>query len=380
MAIIRLQSSQLFLRLTASNLRSNLYSAFARSSKLNSTFFFSTTTAMASEDQIKDSKILKWASKDGEFRRKDVSVKKPVLFLLQSQGKSTISKDPNATFSAEKGRYHLYISYACPWAHRTAIVRELKGLQDIIGLSIVDWYLGEKGWKFSDPSETPGATIDPINGAKYLSELYFKADADYDGRYTVPVLWDKKLNTIVNNESSEIIRIFNTAFDDLVEPKYKHVTYYPQDLQKKIDELNEWVYDTVNNGVYKAGFASKQEVYENHVVKVFSSLDRLEKIFAENKTGPYLLGDVLTEADIRLYTTIIRFDTVYVQHFKCNISTIRSNYPAIHKWLKHLYWDIPEFKDTTNFEHIKKHYTKSHKQINPFSITPLGPVPDIEPK
>ncbi|KAK9246099.1 glutathione S-transferase [Lipomyces tetrasporus] len=321
----------------------------------------------AMSSQQKQGEILKWASTDGEFRRRPSSYR------------SFISREPGAQYPPEKGRYHLYISWACPWAHRTAIVRKLKGLEGIIDLSVVDWYLGEMGWKFSTPEETPGSTIDPVHNSSYLRELYFRMNPGHDGRFTVPVLWDKKTDTLVNNESSEIIRMFNEEFDDLVDDKFKGVTFYPKSLRKDIDELNEWVYDTVNNGVYKAGFATKQEVYESHVVTLFKSLDRLEDILAKS-TGPYLFGDVLTEADIRLYTTIIRFDSVYVQHFKCNIGMIRQNYPQLHKWLRHLYWDIPEFKDTTNFEHIKKHYTKSHRQINPFGITPVGPLPDIEPK
>ncbi|KAK9330320.1 glutathione S-transferase [Lipomyces starkeyi] len=326
--------------------------------------FFTVPTMSAQNNQAE---ILKWASQDGEFRRKPSSFR------------NFISKEPGAEYPPEKGRYHLYISWACPWAHRTAIVRALKGLQGVIGLSVVDWYLGELGWRFSTPEETPGATIDPVHHSSHLRELYFRMNPDYEGRFTVPVLWDKKTDTLVNNESSEIIRMLNEEFDDFVDDKFKGVTFYPKSLRKDIDELNEWVYDTVNNGVYKAGFATKQEVYEAHVINLFKSLDRLEGILAKS-TGPYIFGNVLTEADIRLYTTIIRFDPVYVQHFKCNIGTIRHNYPQLHKWLRHLYWDIPQFKETTNFEHIKKHYTKSHRQINPFGITPVGPIPDIEPK
>ncbi|KAK9378811.1 glutathione S-transferase [Kockiozyma suomiensis] len=320
---------------------------------------------MSNKDKVDD--ITKWASEDGEFRRK------PSVF------RNWISHDPDAEFPAEKGRYHLYISWACPWAHRTAIVRKLKGLEDIISFSAVDWYLGDLGWKFSSPEETPGANLDPLFNYSHLRELYFRVNPDYEGRFTVPVLWDKKTNSLVNNESSEIIRMLYTEFDDLIDEKYKSVTFLPDDLKAEIDEMNEWVYDTINNGVYKSGFATKQEAYESHVIKVFESLDKLEAILGKS-AGPYLFGDRLTEADIRLYPTIVRFDPVYVQHFKCNIGTIRYNYPNINKWLKHLYWDIPAFKDTTNFEHIKKHYTKSHKQINPYSITPLGPIPDIEPK
>ncbi|KAK9469195.1 glutathione S-transferase [Lipomyces arxii] len=313
----------------------------------------------------REAEILKWSSEDGEFRRK------PSVF------RNAVSKEPGAQYAPEANRYHLYISWACPWAHRTAIVRKLKGLEDIIGLSVVDWHMGEMGWKFSET--TPGATKDHIHNSTFIRELYFRVNPDYTGRFTVPVLWDIKTDSLVNNESSEIIRMFNEEFDDIIEEKYRGVTYYPKALRKDIDDLNEWVYDTVNNGVYKSGFATKQEVYESHVVQLFKSLDRLETVLAKS-TGPYLFGDVLSEADIRLYTTIIRFDPVYVQHFKCNIGTIRHNYPELHKWVKNLYWDIPGFKETTNFEHIKKHYTKSHLQINPYSITPVGPIPDIEPK
>ncbi|KAL7269272.1 S-glutathionyl-(chloro)hydroquinone reductase [Rhizina undulata] len=220
---------------------------------------------------------------------------------------------------------------------------------------------------------------DRINGAKFLKDLYFKANPNYEGRYTVPTLWDKKLQTICSNESSEILRFLYTEFDDLIAEDKKGVTFYPEEKRKEIDEFNEWLYDTVNNGVYKSGFATTQEAYEKNVHKLFESLDRIEEILKKSD-GPYILGKELTEADIRLYPTIVRFDPVYVQHFKCNIKMIRHDYPAIHKWLRHLYWDIPAFRETTNFEHIKKHYTKSHSQINPKGITPVGPLPDILPK
>ncbi|KAK9472294.1 glutathione S-transferase [Dipodascopsis tothii] len=310
-----------------------------------------------------DSPHLGYASLDGEFRRK------PSVF------RNCISSEPGSEFTPEKDRYHLYISWACPWAHRTALVRELKGLTDIISLSVVDWYMGEGGWRFKP--DTPGATDDPVNGASWLSDIYFKVNPDYTGRYTVPVLWDKKTSQIVNNESSEIIRMFYTQFDDIIEPQYRGINFYKPADQAKIDEVNEWVYDTINNGVYKSGFASQEDVYIAHVKKVFESLDRVEAMLAKSK---YLLGDELTEADIRLYPTIVRFDPVYVQHFKCNIGMIRHDYPHIHDWLRHLYWDYPEFSRTTNFDHIKYHYTRSHKQINPFSITPYGPLPNMVPK
>ncbi|KAK6348785.1 S-glutathionyl-(chloro)hydroquinone reductase, variant 2 [Orbilia blumenaviensis] len=302
------------------------------------------------------------------------------LRTMSSSFRDHISSAPDAQFQPEKGRYHLYVSYACPWATRTLIVRQLKGLQDIISFSVVHWHLGEKGWRFAETDENiPDAGPDDLNGAKFIRDIYFSVNPDYTGRFTVPVLWDKKLKTIVNNESSEIIRMLYTDFDGLVADEYKNLNFYAPEYAKQIDEMNDWIYDTINNGVYKSGFASTQEAYEKNVLRLFEALDRVEDILKKSD-GPYLLGKTLTEADIRLFPTIIRFDPVYVQHFKCNIKMIRHDYPVIHKWMQHLYWDIPAFKDTCNFEHIKKHYTKSHTQINPFSITPVGPVPDILPK
>lgn len=221
---------------------------------------------------------------------------------------------------------------------------------------------------------------DPLHPKNtHLRDLYFSVNPDYDGRFTVPTLWDKKTNTIVSNESSEIIRMFYTEFDDLIEQKYKDVVLFPKDLQEQIEETNEWTYNDINNGVYKSGFATTQSAYEKAVLQLFKSLDRAEKHLAQQKGGPYYFGSALSEADVRLYTTIIRFDVVYVQHFKCNIRDIRSGFPYLHKWVRNLYWNHPESfgEGTTNFVHIKSHYTKSHKQINQFSITPVGPLPDI---
>ncbi|KAK9711907.1 S-glutathionyl-(chloro)hydroquinone reductase [Basidiobolus ranarum] len=306
--------------------------------------------------------IYKWASKDGEFRRK------PSTF------RNTISNEEGSDFKPEKGRYHLYISYACPWAHRTLIVRALKGLQDVIGLSIVDYLMQSKGWKFSTPEETPGSIPDTLYNSEYIREIYFKANPEYDGRFTVPVLWDKKLETIVNNESSEIIRIFNSAFDEFVPEHAKGVSYYPEKLRKEIDDINEWIYDTVNNGVYKSGFATTQEAYEKNCVNVFSSLDKIEKILSEHE---FLVGETFTEADIRLWTTIIRFDPVYHGHFKCNIKSIEKDYPHILRWARQIY-QLPNIKETVNMEHIKKHYYMSHININPTQVVPLGNGPDLE--
>jgi len=220
-------------------------------------------------------------------------------------------------------------------------------------------------------------TPDPLHpDFTHLRDVYFSVDENYEGRFTVPTLYDKKKKTIVNNESSEIIRMFYTAFDDLLPEKYKNVDLFPKDLQAQIEETNKWTYDDINNGVYRSGFATTQQAYENAVIQLFKSLDRVEEHLASTE-GPYYFGKEITEADVRLYTTIVRFDAVYHQHFKCNIREIRSGYPAIHKWVRNLYWNVPAFGSTTQFEHIKKHYTKSHKQINQFSITPVGPIPDI---
>ncbi|PYI06752.1 ubiquitin-activating enzyme E1 [Aspergillus sclerotiicarbonarius CBS 121057] len=324
------------------------------------------------------SKITDWVNpndKSGEFKRQ-VSV-----------FRNWISREPGAEFPPEKGRYHLYVSYACPWAHRTLITRKLKGLEDIISFTSVHWHLGEKGWRFATAEEQQPeehVTTDPLHSDfTLLREIYFSNDPDYTGRFTVPVLFDKKTNRIVSNESSEIIRMLYYEFDDLLPASSpsKNLDLYPPSLRSSIDSTNDWTYNDINNGVYKSGFATTQEAYEKAVTTLFSSLDKVEAHLASTAaTGPYYFGSQLTEIDIRLFTTIIRFDPVYVQHFKCNIRDIRSCYPAIHAWMRGLYWDVEAFRETTNFEHIKKHYTKSHKQINQFGITPVGPVPDVLPK
>jgi len=241
--------------------------------------------------------------------------------------------------------------------------------------------MGDKGWRFATSEDKIGGdnvTPDPVHkGFTHLRDIYFEQNPDYEGRFTVPTLYDKKQGRIVSNESADIIRMFYTAFDDIVGEEYKGVDLLPEKLKREIEEMNGWVYDDVNNGVYKSGFATSEEAYRKAVTTLFTSLDRLESHLSSSST-PYLLSSPsVTEADIRLFTTIVRFDPVYVQHFKCNIRDIRSGYPHLHKWLRHLYWDYPAFRDTTDFEHIKNHYTKSHGQINKFSITPLGPVPDI---
>jgi len=279
------------------------------------------------------------------------------------------SAGPSGTggFKAEAGRYHLYVALACPWAHRTLIFRKLKGLEEIISVSIVDPLMLENGWEFKNRD---GGTVDHLFGAKAMWEIYTKADPHYSGRVTVPVLWDTKTGTIVNNESSEIIRMFNSAFDGLTAST---ADYYPEALRGEIDRINELVYDTVNNGVYKSGFATTQQAYDEHVGKLFETLDSLEKRLGESR---YLVGTTLTEADWRLFTTLVRFDAVYVGHFKCNIRRIE-DYPNLSAYLRELY-QVPGVKETVNMAHIKRHYYASHKTINPTGIVPMGPALDLE--
>lgn len=269
-------------------------------------------------------------------------------------------------FKAESGRYHLYVSYACPWAHRTLIFRKLKGLEEHISLSIVHYRMLENGWEFHAED---GATEDHLFGSDALWQVYTEAAPDYSGRVTVPVLWDKKTGTIVNNESSEIIRMFNSAFNGITG---NTLDFYPEDLRADIDALNARVYDAVNNGVYKCGFATTQEAYDENFATLFAMLDELDARLEGKK---YLFGERLTEADIRLFTTLVRFDPVYVGHFKCNLRRI-AEYPNLFRFLKTLY-NHPGVAETVNFTHIKNHYYQSHCTINPTGIVPVGPVIDL---
>ena len=269
-------------------------------------------------------------------------------------------------FKAEPGRYHLYVSLACPWAHRTLIFRALKGLEQMISISVVHWYMAEDGWTF-DVGD--GVVPDTVNAVTLMHEIYTKAMPDYSGRVTVPVLWDKQTKTIVSNESSEIIRMLNTAFDAV---GAKVGDYYPPDLRSEIDSLNERIYTTVNNGVYRCGFATTQEAYEQAITPLFDTLDWLEDRLRAKR---YLTGDQITEADWRLFTTLIRFDLVYVGHFKCNIRRI-ADYPNLSEYLRDLYQQ-PSIAKTVNLEHIKKHYYQSHETINPSRVVPKGPVVDF---
>lgn len=286
-------------------------------------------------------------SSDGEFRRQASRFRH---WITPEQGE----------FKAEKGRYHLYVSLACPWAHRTLIFRELKQLQDYIDVTVVDPLMKENGWTLSDP----------LYGFDYTYQLYLKADARYEGRVTVPILWDTKTQAIVSNESSEIIRMFNSVFNHLTG---NADDYYPEVLREEIDRVNERIYNTVNNGVYKAGFATTQEAYEEAVLTLFDSLDWLEGILANSR---YLTGDKITEADWRLFTTLIRFDAVYVGHFKCNLKQI-ADYPSLSGYLRELY-QRPGVAETVNFEHIKGHYYQSHDSINPTGVVPVGPVQNFD--
>lgn len=271
-----------------------------------------------------------------------------------------------AGFKAEAGRYHLYAAYFCPWAHRTLIMRKLKGLESLISVSVTHWLMRENGITFKPEDDV---IPDPINHAAYLYEVYRAADPSYVGRVTVPILWDKQTGTIVSNESSEIIRMFNSAFDGVGAASGD---YYPQALRTEIDAVNARVYDTVNNGVYKAGFATTQGAYEAAIKPLFDSLEWLEQRLSSQR---YLMGDALTEADIRLVTTLLRFDAVYVGHFKCNIRRI-ADYPALSRYLRDLY-ALEAVASTTRIDHIKNHYYRSHPWINPTGVVPVGPVLDF---
>jgi putative glutathione S-transferase len=269
-------------------------------------------------------------------------------------------------FPAEAGRYHLYVSPACPWAHRTIIFRRLKELEGVISMSTVSWHMGDQGWDFD---RSKGSSGDELNGKSKLSEIYVLADPKYTGRVSVPVLWDKKRRTIVNNESSEIIRMFNSAFDAFTNNR---TDYYPAELRAEIDRVNEIVYTMVNNGVYRTGFAVSQDAYEEAFRALFKTLDELEQRLSRHR---YLAGNRVTEADWRLFTTLIRFDAVYVGHFKCNLRRI-ADYPNLSNYLRDLY-QVPGVAETVDIDQIKRHYYTSQRKVNPTGIVPLGPELDF---
>ena len=269
-------------------------------------------------------------------------------------------------FKAEEGRYHLYVSLACPWAHRTLIFRSLKGLGKMISHSVVHWYMAENGWTFQT---TDGVLPDNINNADFLHQVYTSAKPDYSGRVTVPVLWDKENSTIVSNESSEIIRMFNNAFNGI---GANSENFYPRELQQEIDKINARVYETLNNGVYKSGFATTQQAYEEAVGPLFATLDWLEERLSNHR---FLMGHQITEADWRLFTTLVRFDPVYVGHFKCNLRRI-ADFTNLSGYVRDLYQQ-PGIAATVNMEHIKNHYYASHETINPSRVVPVGPHTDF---
>ena len=271
--------------------------------------------------------------------------------------------DCHSEFTPDSGRYHLYVSLACPWAHRTLIYRSLKDLNDHISCSVVNPYMLENGWTFEE--SFPGTTSDHLFSKQYLYQIYLKADSNYSGRVTVPVLWDKKNQTIVSNESSEIIRMFNYSFNELTG---NNLHFYPEKFQEKIDEINDFTYHNINNGVYKVGFATKQSVYEEELDRLFNALDQVEEMLEQNT---YLLGSEMLECDLRLFPTLLRFDPVYVGHFKCNKKRI-IDYPNINRYLQSIKSNS-KIKPTINIDHIKTHYYGSHPTINPNGIIPTGP-------
>ena len=285
---------------------------------------------------------------------------------LESRFRGRVTRDGSGGYRVMPGRYHLYVSLACPWAHRTLIFRALKGLDNAISVSIVDPLMLDDGWAFSD---FPGCVPDTVNGARYLREVYTKADPRYSGRVTVPVLWDRETGTIVNNESSEIIRMLSSEFEDVAR---RHEDYYPQPLRAEIDAVNRLVYENVNNGVYRCGFATTQEAYEDAFDALFSALDQLEARLGQSR---YLAGDQLTEADWRLFPTLVRFDAVYYGHFKCNLRRL-GDYPNLSNYVRDLY-QVPGVAETVDMAHIKRHYYASHRHINPTGIVPKGPEIDF---
>ena len=301
-----------------------------------------------------------------------LKVEKGKFVRTESSFRNWVTNDGSAGpsgdegFTAEPGRYHLYVSYACPWAHRALIFRALKGLEDVISVSVVHPLMPAESWVFG---EYPGATEDHINHAHYLYENYLKADPDFDGLVTVPLLWDKKHETIVNNESSEIISMFNSAFDDYTE---SDLDFYPESLREEIDAINEIVYHNINNGVYRAGFATTQSAYDEAFDQLFNTMDELETLLSKQR---YLVGKQITEADWRLFTTLVRFDAVYYNHFKTNKKRL-IDYPGLWSYTRELY-QVPGVAETVNMDHIKYHYFGSHKSINPTGIVPRGPDIDF---
>ncbi len=293
-------------------------------------------------------------NKQGEFVRQE------------DRFRNWVTRDGASGYPAEPGRYHLYVSLACPWAHRTVIIRKLKRLENVIGMTVVDPVRDEKGWAFRNG---PGYSEDPVNGFRYLSEAYKRMDPNFSDRVTVPVLWDKKTGRIVSNSDDDIMRVFNSAFDAFTDVK---TDFYPERLRPEIDQINDFIYPNINDGVYRAGFATTQRAYEHAVRKLFEALDQIEARLSNQR---YLVGHQQTEADWRLFPTLIRFDAVYYVHFKCNIRRI-VDYPNLWGYLRDLY-QYDGIAETVNFDHIKRHYYMTHPDINPTRIVPVGPVLDL---
>jgi putative glutathione S-transferase len=294
-------------------------------------------------------------SQTGEFKRQEDAFR------------DWVKRDGLTAYKPERDRYHLYVSLACPWAHRIIILRKLKGLEDTIGMTVVDPVRDERGWAFRDG---PGHSHDPVNGFEFLSEAYHATDPTFDGRVTVPVLWDKQTKRIVSNSDDDLLRMLNSEFSDFATNNYD---FYPDDLREEIDRLNDIIYKRVNNGVYMAGFATRQRPYEFAAKKLFETLDELDARLASQR---YLLGSRMTESDWRLFPTLIRFDAVYHGHFKCNLRRI-VDYPNLWPYLRDLY-QHEQVAETVNFDHIKRHYYVTHGHINPTRIVPIGPALDLD--
>jgi len=301
---------------------------------------------------IKGKLVDDWLAKEmdsGDFKR------------MESTFRDRVSCDGGSAFSAEANRYHLYVSHACPWAHRTVIFRKLKKLENVVGLSVVEPDMLNDGWTFS----ASGEYVDQLHGSRFMHEIYTRADSEFTGQITVPVLWDKKMHTIVNNESSEIIRMLNSEFNEFTSIK---TDFYPRALRQKIEDINQPIYNNINNGVYRCGFATTQKSYEKAFDRLFKELEHVEKVLS---TQRYLVGHEITEADWRLFTTLIRFDAVYVGHFKCNLKRI-NDYPNLSNYLRELY-QVEGVADTIKMDYIKRHYYFSHTRVNPTQIVPKGP-------
>lgn len=305
---------------------------------------------------------------NGEWKSKREQEDKEGKFIRPSTTfRDRITADGSSGYPAEAGRYHLYVSLACPWANRTLIMRAIKGLEEAISVSIVDPYMGDEGWQFS---EYPGTVPDTVNGVQYLRDVYLQAEPNYTGRVTVPILWDKQTGQIVNNESREIIRMLDKECDAIAQ---QEIDLCPDSLKQRIEDTIDAIYQPINNGVYRAGFATQQGAYDEAVTELFDALDHWEQVLGQHR---YLCGNQLTEADICMFTTLFRFDAVYYVHFKCNLRRI-VDYPNLWNYLKDLY-QHPAFRSTCNMDHIKTHYYRSHPNVNPSGIVPKGPIIDFD--